>query len=641
MSKRSFILDDPDITWDLDRLGTNPPTKEPSSPPSPKPTPRPTKNPTPEPTPEPTPAPTTSEPILVTVTYEPVVAVNLPTSSPVPTSSPAPTEWSTTWPTTSSPIGAITRTVYSCPPPEPRTVSARTSNGTDVTFELPVPMSTIRIPYDFQLQLLRDAEEEDVESLLPAIEGRLEDSLGSYMVSHTENGEDSSSCDGYYVQDFRRRRELNYVGRGMMLVSKGEKGWQALRQRGARAENEDLPTRVIKISSAEDLVVDEDRDCVPKNSNCHVVHGELDVTYVGYNEAGVESSISRAVKEEMVSNGDGSSDDDGREYSIQYLGSLNDGTDGGAQSATTPSALNSIMNTLGEVVPSSGDGFSPTPYGMSILAALGAAFLALVYVLFVKSDAPSQVKNTMDVRKEKKSAKRKALGEKDDEKNKTLKDDTYSYDLESVAISGCESGVEGEDGVEVRSVRSLGSSRASASSPSVLSGRTGESRGSGKTNKMSNRADDVKYSDAQRLTSLMEEEDVTEFDNTDEVGSTSTGTSTSGIGAARRSPLANLFMRSSSGSSDHGGRGKRSLVDRTPSSARGTPVSPDDTFEESPLYQLPSISEADGLPPPMNDTPRLVYNCNNSGHHQSMNSRRGNHRSNDARHNEKEEQWEV
>mmetsp|Transcript_21709 Transcript_21709/g.52466 ORF Transcript_21709/g.52466 Transcript_21709/m.52466 type:complete len:596 (-) Transcript_21709:332-2119(-) len=594
---KKILLPDPDISFDLDRLGSDPPTKEPSSSPSLKPTPRPTKNPTEEPTPEPTPQPTpepteepTSEPTTAPTTREPTLA-------PTPEPTPAPTKWSTSNPTTSSPIGAVTRTVYSCPPPEPRTVSARTSNGTDVTFELPVPISTIRIAYDFQLQLLHDA---NVDSLLPEIEGRIEDSLGTYMVSHTENGEDSSSCDGYHVQDFRRRRGLNHVGRGMMLTWEGGMGRQALRQRGARAENEDLPTRVIEISSAEDLVVDEDRDCVPRNSNCHVVHGELDVTYVGYNEAGVESSISRAVKEEMGNNGEDFSDNDGRDYNIQYIESLNDGTDGGAQSATTPSALNSILDTLAEVTPSSGDGFSPTPYGMSILAALGTAFLAAMYVLFVKADAPSQVKNTMDVRREKRSAKRKALGEKDDEKNKVLRDDAYSYDLESVAISRCESDVGGEDGVEVRSLRGLGSSRASASSPSALSGATGESRSSGKTNKMSNRAVDLRYHDAQRLTSLMGEDDVTTCDNNDEVRSTYSGTS--GICAARRSP---------------------------------------DTIDDSLLHQLPSISEADGLPPPMNDTPRLVCNSNNSGYNQIMNSRRGNHRSNDARHDKTDEQWEV
>ena len=41
-----FDLGVPDISWDLDRLGTDPPTNEPTPEPSPEPTPDPTPEPT-------------------------------------------------------------------------------------------------------------------------------------------------------------------------------------------------------------------------------------------------------------------------------------------------------------------------------------------------------------------------------------------------------------------------------------------------------------------------------------------------------------------------------------------------------------------------------------------------------------------
>ena len=75
-----------------------------------------------------------------------------------------------------------------------------------------------------------------------------------------------------------------------------------------------MPTRIIGISSVEQLAVDEDRQCVPNNKDCFVVHGDLAAECVGFNEPGARSSISRTVKEEMVEN---VADSDDAEYSIQ------------------------------------------------------------------------------------------------------------------------------------------------------------------------------------------------------------------------------------------------------------------------------------------------------------------------------------
>jgi len=457
-----------------------------------------------------------------------------------------------------------------------------------------------------------------MDDLLPEIESRLGKSLAEYMKSHTENGQDETRCGGYHVEDFRRNLKLR------------------------RTDLTQVPTKIIGISSAKDLSVEKDffgdaRPCIPKNKNCYVVRGEYEATYVGFNEAGVKSSISRAVKEEMMIEGNGSvvgnhgsgssssssHDHHDDEYELNFIGSQNEHV----TTADTPSSI-SVMDVLAEAVPSSG-GHGPTPYGMGILAAFGAAFMVLVYIVFVKSDAPENLKDKMEERKQKKADKRRALGETDDEKQQD--DQSYCYDLESVAVYG-NSDNEGEAGVEVTSTRSGGSSRESSKTKKMSNtararvAASAASRDSGKTKKMSNRTDEMNYADVQKMDSLLEDDAYYYDEETYDHDAVS-------VGPKAVSPVdAGCSVRSSSstGSSNKSGtKISRSssnnsieiqpmMVDRTPSflftpaaSPRGN--TPPNNLDWSPtsanstvIHQLQSISEAD-LPPPMNDTPHMSH----------------------------------
>ena len=107
-----------------------------------------------------------------------------------------------------------------------------------------------------------------------------------------------------------------------------------------------MPTKIIGIASAKDLSVEKDifvdaQPCIPKNNNCYVVHTRRIRSYLGFNEAGVKSSISRAVKEEMIEGsvgGSSSSHDD--EYKLNFIGSQN-------EHVTTADAPSSISVIIG------------------------------------------------------------------------------------------------------------------------------------------------------------------------------------------------------------------------------------------------------------------------------------------------------
>ena len=652
----------PDISWDLDRL--NPPTEVPTSSPvvvvnTPSPV-------TPAPV---TPEPSTSQPTITwmipgesTRTYSPTY-YNVRPTTPEPSSSPTnlPSLLSSTTDDETTTDETTTRTYFSCPPPSPTTLT-RQVNGTNVSIEIDPPISTVRIAYDFQLQLLaaqqqQEQEEEELEEIMSKLEIQLETSLGTYMKNNTTYQEDDGEeeCEGYNVDEFRRRRRRNladdngaYGERFGLQQPKNMDGEQAhlhlQRQRRARAddiveteqsttktvgevveeeEEDEMPTKIIGISSVKSLSIDDTRECTPTSPNCYIVHGELDATYVGYNEAGVTSSISRAVKQQMMmvppdsgnsssenNNNDNSSSDDPT-YTIQYL-AQDDTQEGGSRLANTPSVFANLINGYKESLPEISDDLQLSPYGVGILGSLGVAFLMVCYVLFIKSDNNDREKT----KKELKKSKKKALCEYDDSSNgqQSEGEQSYCYDLESVAIdynNDNGNNVNGddnayrEDGVEVRS----------------LGGRPGavavgaSSRSSDETKKMSNKAHDVNYNDVQNMPSLLE--------SVDEESSSGAGSiSSSNVRGPRavspldagvsvrsntpspseRTPFAGLLF---SRSGEQGGR-HTPLVDRIPSSTRGSPNS----MELSPqgnaqIYQLPSISEST-LPPPMNDTPHVV-----------------------------------
>jgi len=388
------------------------------------------------------------------------------------------------------------------------------------------------------------SDEEELEDLLPEFENQLESSLGEYYTGNTEEGESEDGCGGYIIEDFRRKQR-RLVG--------------MKRQRQARAEDiviEQETTKIIGISTAQDLAIADDQDCVPQNTeNCHVIIGSVDATYVGTNEAGVTSSISRAVKQEVDDNNPDSS-----EIVVQYLGTQDDTSEGGGFTlADTVAMAKNVASNWQEAMPERTGNEQLTPLGMGIMIALGSAFVMVVLVLFFKSDDKSS--------SEKKKSKKEALVEYDDERQ-TDEGQSYCYDLESVAISNGTND-SGDDGIEIRSTVYSGSD---CDKTKRISNR-------------SNRAEDMRYNDIQTMESLIEEEQLSsQFgseDDTELVAQPSSG---------------GMFSRKSS---NKGGRSQTPLVDMVPSLME-SPSSPN-----SPVHQLPSISEAE-LPPPMNDTPHIL-----------------------------------
>ena len=414
-----FELPTPDISWDLERLETTPPS-ELSQPPSPAVTP------------SLTPSPVTSS------SAGPTIVAQLGTLTPSSTQAGL---LDGSQPSIST---SKDRTYYSCPPLWSETIDAQ--NERDAPEKI-TDTSTVRIAYFFRVQLLGDT---DITLLLPTIESRFKNSLGEYLKNNTVYDE-GGRCDGFYVDEDLRRRNLTSAGRGVKR----------------RAADENSPTKIIGISSVADLFVDETQSCVPRNNDqCYIAHGELDATYVGFNEAGVKSSISRAVEKKLV--------DDSR-YEIHYLGSQYQSDEG---TASGPSAINGASVKMQEAA--SGEGFLPSPLGIGILAILGSTFLVVCYVLFIKSNGVAKVKNTVEQRKEKRDSKRNALCEEDDEKR--IVDRDSCYDLQSITID-YDFENESEDGVEVfapHPARSI---------PAVRHG-TASTHDSDRTRKVSNGTDD-------------------------------------------------------------------------------------------------------------------------------------------------------
>jgi len=385
------------------------------------------------------------------------------------------------------------------------------------------------------------SDEEELEDLLPEFENQLESSLGEYYTGNTSS-EGEGGCGGYIIEDFRRQQRR-------LLGMKRQR-------RRARAEDvvEQETTKIIGISTAQDLSIAEDQDCVPQNTeNCHVIIGSVDATYVGTNEAGVTSSISRAVKQEVDDNNPETS-----EIVVQYLGTQDDTSEGGGFTlADTVAMAKNVASNWQEAMPERTGNEQLTPLGMGIMIALGSAFAMVVLVLFFKSDDKSS--------SGKKKSKKEALVEYDDE-CQTDEGQSYCYDLESVAISNGTNDSGEDGGIEIRST--------------VYSGSDCD-----KTKRMSNRADDVRYNDIQKMESLIEEEQLSSQFGSEDDTDVVVQPSSSG-----------MFWRKSS---NKGGRSQTPLVDMVPSLME-SPSSPN-----SPVHQLPSISEAE-LPPPMNDTPHIL-----------------------------------
>ena len=393
-----------------------------------------------------TPSPVTPWPIAPPQVTPSPVAPSPVTQSPTVASSeslaPSPSTASVSEAPKSPSSSDEVRNYYSCPPPPTETVQYGTT-----LVEIEPQIWTVGIPYGFQVQV---SEDEDIITILPSIESQLESTLGEYMRSHTEDGYDENQCGGYYVEDFSLRKLTNTPG------------------------VEDAPTKIISISRAMSMSVDENQHCEPQNENCYVVYGGLEATYVGNNEAGVKSSISRVIKDEVVQQSD---------YVIQYK-PVDDETYGYVSpdtSDTIPVVISSAQETEPESIIESS---RITPYGMIILVALGSAFIVLCFVIFIKGIGSKKNKNT---KKERKYADCKSLG-KDDELNQ-LDEESHCYDLESV------NGKDSEGGFEIKNPRQFGlfgsvNAATATAAASVVEGSVASSRDSNKTQKWWNRADD-------------------------------------------------------------------------------------------------------------------------------------------------------
>lgn len=181
------VIQVPDVSWDINRVESSKTTNSPATS---------AATPYPEmsskqidildqinilPTYYPSPSPTTSAPMIT------LVPTSL--SSIIIT---------TSFPTTIVTEGIITsdnnsRTFFSCPPPPPQIVQ----HGESI-IEIETPLSTVRISFGFHVQ----TQDTDIHTILPAIERQMEQTLGEYMKSHTEDGYDESSCSGYYIEEF-------------------------------------------------------------------------------------------------------------------------------------------------------------------------------------------------------------------------------------------------------------------------------------------------------------------------------------------------------------------------------------------------------------------------------------------------------
>ncbi|KAL3800042.1 hypothetical protein ACHAW5_003690 [Stephanodiscus triporus] len=413
-------LEIPDIGWDIARYETNQPTE------SNQPTPHP---PSFDPTPVPSPSPSSD--------------THSSTATPTESLSPSPSTTNVSETSTSS-----SSTYYSCPPPPAKTVQ----HGTTIVKVEP-SISIVRIPYGFQVQT---SENEDVITILPNIENQIEATLGEYMKSNTEDGYDENLCKGYDVEDFRLRKLNNAV-----------------------STLEDAPTKIIAISRAKGMFVDENYKCEPHNENCHLIYGELDATYVGNNEAGVKSSISRVIKDVVV---------DQVKYDIQYKEV--DDESYGYKSPDISNEIPVIVSSAQEATPESIIKSSRlTPYGLGILVALSSTFIVLCFVFFIKDGGSKKRKNAKRenkyAKREMNNAKRKALGEGDDSKQSD--EHSYCYDLENVEIDH-EMNI--EEDVEVKNTRKYGSANAATATAAVAADCVDSSRESRKTKKWWNKTDD-------------------------------------------------------------------------------------------------------------------------------------------------------
>lgn len=355
---------------------------------------------------------------------------------------------------------AQTKTYFSCPAPSPQMIVSQDEYGVPINIMVDPPIASCEVSYDFELTLHPDAhtsstdESQDlqyVQSLLPGIGDRLGESVASYLTLHTEYGSDETACKGFLVDGWTRRQRALHSSSSMSMH----------RHRLLRAEsiNEEL-TKIISIEG-EEYTVDRDNACNPPRKGCYVVNGRLDATYVGYDEPGVKSSVSRLVKDEITSEMTIATSEVGQpeqprfdlDYSLKYLGP-GEG-DVLVQSPATPTAFIS-MEDITKYIP---EDFQPTPIGIAIMAGLAAAFVMMCCSVCSKKDElkdevideVTEIKSKMKKGKSSKRKKKKAPLATDDGS------ESSGYDLESVVIEAYREGEnDSQEQVEISGTVSFG-----------------------------------------------------------------------------------------------------------------------------------------------------------------------------------------
>ncbi|KAL3796555.1 hypothetical protein HJC23_009686 [Cyclotella cryptica] len=426
---------------------------------------------------EPSPSPTSANSEALVSTPLPTIEVLSPSNNDggADLTSPPPTV-----PSSSQEELIQEKSYFSCPAPAPQTVTSRDDNGVPVDIVIDPPVASCHVSYDFELQVTNHSytvttasssssgsgmmmtNETNIlayiESLLPGIEDRLGDVVANYLMLHTEYSADMTTCGGYIVTEFQRER--------MLLQHHEQHQQQHPGRKRLRSEDTSSSSELTKIISltGEEYQIDPVNECDPPDRTCYVVNGKMNATYVGYDEPGVKSSVSRLVKREMdksQSNGPSL-----REYSygMRYIGPSNNvGEDMPAQSSpVTPSAILSaedIMNTIPDNV-----NFHPTPIGIGIIAALAAAFVMACYARFSKEDGElkEEVIEEIQVAKHKmrrRKNRKKHMGDDEllvEDNGNSEANSSLGYDLESVAIDVKSGGVDDEEAVEIQETYSFG-----------------------------------------------------------------------------------------------------------------------------------------------------------------------------------------
>lgn len=329
---------------------------------------------------------------------------NVPSQAPSFKPSPAPSPDPTFQPSTLPSINTGTRTYLSCPAPAPRTFEGIDKDGNTVIIQLDQPVSTIPVGFIFEVTE-SSSSSASIEGYLPEMQSELGGSLASYLQEHfSENeNETSTSCDGYSVETMTRH----------------------LQEYDGQAED----TKILSITSTIPFTT-TDQACTTPSPSCSVVEGSYDVTYVGTNEAAVETVIYKAMMEEVENLPPNNDFEAEVSYSHQHN---NDGH------IRLPPVIQKIGNDFMDAVPESEEGFLPntTIYGKLFLGLLGGAFLMIIFVVFRSNDKGKKDKDEDDEDKDGEDVSKE--GSNSDTCSDGLEDlviDDGSFDCEQQVVDG-------------------------------------------------------------------------------------------------------------------------------------------------------------------------------------------------------------